>query len=67
MRELTLNEVSMVSGGASNDCGGSVTVGTGGITIKSSTGGVYNDIVNVYEGLVDSMSYVIERVAKSMR
>ena len=67
MRELTLNEVSFVSGGADSDCGGTVTVGTSGVKIQSTTSGVYNDIIAVYEGLIGSASYMIERVANSFK
>ena len=67
MRELTLNEVSMVSGGASNDCGGKVTIGTDGISLSSSSNSIGSNIVTLYEGLIESTSYMIERVAKSFR
>lgn len=67
MRELTLNEVSYVSGGASSDCGGSVTVGTDGFSMQSTATRIGGDIIDAYEGLVTATSYMIERVAKSFR
>lgn len=58
MRELTLNEVSRVAGGecpAGNNYGG--------ITEPTSFG---QDMINIYEGLVQATSYIIERVANAL-
>lgn len=57
MRELTLSEVSRVSG-AGDGCGNDIL----GITDSS---GIGDDIINIYEGLVAATSYIIERVADS--
>lgn len=59
MRELTHNEIQVVSGG------------TGVCTPANSYGGVTNtstvgtDLINFYEGLVMFTSHVIERVFKA--
>ena len=58
MRELTLNEVSRVAGG---EC--STGNNYGGITEPSSLG---QDIIQIYEGLVQATSYLIERVADAL-
>lgn len=61
MRELTNNEIHVISGG------------TGVCTPENSYGGVTNpssvgrDLINVYEGLVMFTSHVIERVLKATR
>ena len=67
MRELTLNETAFVSGGATNDCGGSVTVGTAGLSVETSTTNLGGDIIAIYEGMIQSVSYMIERVANSFK
>jgi hypothetical protein len=61
MRELTLNEMSFVSG-AGDDCssGGN---NIGGVTDSGSLG---SDLINIYEGLVSATSYIIERVANGL-
>ena len=60
MRELTLNEIAMVSG-AGDECPSGNDIG--GITDFS---GVGQDLINFYEGLVAATSYVIERVAEAL-
>ena len=67
MRELTLNETAFVSGGATNDCGGSVTIGTSGANVTTTTTTVGGDMIAIYEGLIQSVSYMIERVANSLK
>lgn len=59
MRELTLNEMNFVSG-AGDDCSSGNNIG--GVTDSESFG---KDIINIYEGLVEATSYIIERVANS--
>lgn len=56
MRELTTEEIAMVSGGG-GDCGGN---NYGGVTDAGSVGG---DLIAIYEGLVAATSHIIERVA----
>lgn len=58
MRELTLNEMNVVSG-AGDECGNNV----GGIG-DSTTVGTY--VINIYEGLVAATSHIIERVANAL-
>ena len=60
MRELTLNEMNLVSG-AADDCGGGNNIG--GVTDPGSLG---QDMIDIYEGLVEATSYIIERVAEAL-
>ena len=62
MRELTLNEMSFVSG-AGDDCssGGGNTYG--GISDTKSIG---DELIDIYEGLVAATSHIIERVANAL-
>jgi len=63
MRELTMSEIGFVAGGAeqcSSDQGGN---NYGGVTDTASLG---QDIIEIYEGLVEATSYVIERVANAL-
>ncbi len=59
MRELTANEIQMVSGGGS-DCRQANSIG--GVSDFNSLG---RDLINFYEGLVAATSHVIERVANA--
>ena len=59
MRELTNAEIQCVSG-ATGVCTPSNSYG--GI---ENTGGVGQDLINIYEGLVMAFSHVIERVANA--
>lgn len=61
MRELSVNELEMVSGGNQHQCtpGNSI----GGV---SNFGGLGQDLIYFYEGLVSATSYVIERVARAL-
>jgi len=63
MRELTMTEVAMVAGG-DDSCGakgggGNVYAGVG------DTKSFGDDLVDIYEGLVQAASHIIERVAES--
>lgn len=63
MRELTMSEVGFVSGGSDEcapDDGGN---DLGGIR---DSGGFGDDLVNIYEGLVQAASHIIERVANAL-
>jgi hypothetical protein len=63
MRELTAREMQWVSGGTGEctaDDGGN---NYGGIT---ETGSVGADLIELYEGLVEATSYIIERVARAL-
>ncbi len=61
MRELTLNEMSFVSG-AGDDCssGGNTY---GGISDTTTVG---DEIIAIYEGLIAATSHIIERVAGAL-
>jgi hypothetical protein len=67
MRELTTTELSLVSG-AGDDCGGGSDSGSGndfgGIQDTDNLG---DDLINIYEGVVQAVSHVIERVADALR
>lgn len=64
MRELTMSEIGCVAG-AGDECSSGSSGGNnyGGITDTSTIG---RDIINVYEGLVEATSYIIERVANAL-
>ena len=62
MRVLTLNEMNLVSG-AGDDCSSDGGNNYGGVTHPSSLGA---DLIQLYEGLVEATSYVIERVADAL-
>ena len=61
MRELTLNEMSLVSG-AGDDCSSGGGNAYNGITDTTTVG---EDIINIYEGVVAAVSHIIERVANA--
>ena len=61
MRELTLNEMSLVSG-AGDDCSSGGGNEYGGISDTTSVG---DEIINIYEGVVAAVSHIIERVANA--
>ncbi len=59
MRELNSSELTFVSG-AGDGCSGGSGNDLGGVTDAESLG---RDLVNIYEGVVQAVSHVIERVA----
>jgi hypothetical protein len=63
MRELTKAELEFVSGGGDecSDEGGNNIVG---VTDSKSLG---EDLINIYEGLVEATSHIIERVANAFK
>lgn len=61
MRELTMNEMRLVSG-AGDECPSGGGNNYGGVTEPSSVG---EDMIGIYEGLIEATSYIIERVANS--
>ena len=63
MRELTMDEISRVSGGAGECTAEQSGNSYGGITETSTFG---QDLVTIYEGMVEATSYVIERVANAL-
>mgnify|MGYP001823090244 FL=1 len=60
MRELTVNEIAMVSG-AGDECPPGNDIG--GVTDFPALG---KDLINFYEGLVAATSHIIERVADAL-
>ena len=66
MRELTATEICFVSG-AGEDCpedSGESSNNIAGVTDSDNFG---DDLVNIYEGLVQATSHIIERVANAIR
>lgn len=63
MRELTMTEISRVSGGAGECTAQQSGNSYGGITETSTLG---QDLIEIYEGMVEATSYVIERVASAL-
>jgi len=64
MRELTTTETEFVSGAGDECSGGGSGNDLGGITNTSSVG---DDLINIYEGVVQAVSHVIERVADALK
>ena len=62
MRELTATELRFVSGGADSCSADSSGNSYGGVTETTTLG---QDLINIYEGLVEATSHVIERVANA--
>jgi hypothetical protein len=63
MRELTIDEMRLVAGAGDECSSGGSGNDLGGITNSESIG---QDLINIYEGLVDATSHVIERVANAL-
>ena len=63
MRELTMEEISRVSGGAGECTAQQGGNNYGGITQTSTLG---QDLIEIYEGIVEATSYLIERVANAL-
>ena len=62
MRELTTAELEFVSG-AGDQCSNDGGNNYGGVTDTSSLG---DDLIEIYEGLVQVTSHIIERVANAI-
>ena len=64
MRVLTSKEIGFVAGGSGGcESGGDGGNNLGGISDPNSLG---NDLIAIYEGLVEATSYIIERVANAL-
>lgn len=61
MRELTAAELDFVSGGG-DECSDEGGNNIGGVSDSDNFG---KDLVNIYEGLVEVTSHIIERVANA--
>jgi len=64
MRELKTTELDFVSGGMMVCTPEDLENTIYGISNPSSFG---RDVINIYEGLIEATSYIIERVANSFR
>jgi hypothetical protein len=62
MRELSVSEICLVSGG-SDECATGGGNNYGGVTETSTLGA---DLIEIYEGLVEATSHIIERVASAL-
>ena len=63
MRELTMSEVDFVSGATGSCSADDGSNDYGGISDTTTVG---EDIINIYEGLVEAASYIMERVANAL-
>jgi bacteriocin-like protein len=63
MRELTTSELACVSGGTGVCTPENSGNDYGGIT---DTGSVGQELIEIYEGLVEATSHIIERVANAL-
>ena len=63
MRELTMSELEYVSGGADECTSEEGGNDIGGIKDSESLG---QDLINIYEGIVEAASHIIERVASAL-
>jgi hypothetical protein len=63
MRELTMEEFSRVSGGTGECTAEQSGNNYGGITEPGTLG---QELIEIYEGVVEATSYVIERVARAL-
>ena len=63
MRELNATELSFVSGAGEECSSGDTGNNIAGVT---DTGSIGQDLINIYEGVVQAVSHVIERVANAL-
>ena len=63
MRELTMVEVGLVSGGGDSCSAEDSGNNYGGVTDTTTLG---QDMINAYEAVVEVASYIMERVAKAL-
>lgn len=63
MRELTMDEISRVSGGTGECTAQQSGNNYGGVTEPGTLG---QDLIEIYEGMVEATSYIIERVASAL-
>ena len=64
MRELTMKEVGLVAGGHDSCSSEGSGNSYGGVRNTSSLG---QDLIQIYEGLVQATSHVIERIANAFK
>ena len=63
MRELSMEEISRVSGGTGECTAQQSGNNYGGITEPGTLG---QELIEIYEGMVEATSYIIERVARAL-
>ena len=63
MRELTIEEMGMVAGGTGECTAEHDGNNYGGVTDTTSVG---QELINIYEGVVEAASHIIERVASAL-
>jgi len=66
MRNLTVNELAWVAGGTGGEATVKVETPVGGVEVKSDTKELGDALIETYEGIVQFVSHVIERVAESL-
>ena len=66
LKQVSPEDVAAIAGGATADCPTgtptTVTVNAGPITVETRAPDLASAAINLYEGIVQSTSYVIERV-----
>ncbi|HUJ00909.1 MAG TPA: hypothetical protein VLY46_11770 [Usitatibacter sp.] len=62
--EIAAESAADVSGG---DCGTTVTVGTSGTSVSTTSGSPGDAFIAIYDGAVAATSHVIETVANSLK
>jgi hypothetical protein len=66
LQQISAEDVAAVAGGTTADCPTgtptTVTVNTGVFTVETKAPDFASAVINLYEGIVQSTSYVIERV-----
>ena len=65
MRELTMDEIRLV-GGAGDECAGDDGGGGNDLAGVKDSENFGKDLINIYEGLVEATSHIIERVARAL-
>lgn len=63
MRELTMSELECVSGGGDGCTSSAGGNDYGGISDTQSVG---KELIELYEGVVEATSYIIERIANAL-
>ena len=63
MRELTANEIRLVAGGTDECTADEAGNNYAGVSDPTTVG---EDLIEIYEGLVEATSHIIERVAEAL-
>jgi hypothetical protein len=62
LKQVSTADVGAVSGGTTADCPATVTLNAGVVTVTDQATTLAGAVIDVYEGIVESTSYIIERV-----